>query len=131
VTDRPERPTRLPGYTWLALGLPIGGLIGWLTQISDRAGDRRLGVFLLVLSLLSLVLGVALLGSSRPALRAASLLLSAAWAVAAMIIFAVADFTTDKLWGAGLTGLVALATGAVVVFGQTGTSVDHGAESGR
>ncbi len=110
VTDRPARSTRPLGFTWLALGVPVGGFIGWLAQISDRAEDRRFGAFLLVLSLSALALGVALVRSARPGLRAASLVLSAAWVVAAGGVLIVADFTTDKLWGVGLTGLVALAT---------------------
>jgi hypothetical protein len=50
--------------------------------------------------------------------RVASPLLSAAWVVAAAIVFVVADFTADKLWGAGLTGLVALATLSVAATGR-------------
>ena len=45
-------------------------------------------------------------------------LLSAAWVGAAAIVFVVADFTADKLWGAGLTGLVALATLSVAATGR-------------
>lgn len=110
--------TRPLGYTWLALGVPIGGLIGWLAQLSDHVGDRRFGTVLWVLSLLSLVLGIGLLASSRLTLQIASLILSAAWVAAATIVFVGADFTTDKLWGAGLTGLVAVATLSVATFGR-------------
>lgn len=118
VIDRPDRSALPLACTWLALGVPIGGMIGWLAQMSDRAADREFGTFLLVLSLLSLVLGVGLLASSRTGLLVASLLLSAAWVGAAAIVFVVADFTTDKLWGVGLTGLVAFATLSVAAFGR-------------
>lgn len=118
VIDRADRSARPLGYSWLALGVPIGGLIGWLAQMSDRAADREFGTFMLVLSLLSLVLGVGLLASSGSPMLVASLLLSAAWVAAAAIVFVVADFTTDKLWGVGLTGLVALATLSVAAIGR-------------
>ena len=118
VIDRPDRSTRPLGYTWLVLGVPIGGLVGWLAQMSDRVADREFGSYLLVLSLLSLVLGVGLLASSRTRLLVASLLLSAAWMAAAVTVFVVADFTTDKLWGVGLTGLVAVATLSLAAFGR-------------
>ena len=101
--------------SWLVLGLPIGGFIGWLAQISDRVEDRRFGQVLLALAALSLVLGIALLVTSRPALRTASLALSAGWAAAAVYIAVVADFSSDKLWGAGLTGLVAVGTAVLAV----------------
>ena len=114
-TRQAARPLAI---AWLALGVPVGALIGWLTQMSDRAADRGFGVFLLALSLLSLVLGVGLLASSRASLLVASLLLSAAWFAAAAVVFVAADFTADKLWGAGLTGLVAFATLAVAASGR-------------
>jgi hypothetical protein len=112
------------------LGLPIGGFIGWLTQMSDHAGDRRFGAFSLVLSLLSVVFGHALIRSPRPVVRAASLALSAGWAVAAIIVFVMADFIADKLWGAGLTGFVAVATAAVAILGHRGTSDGQSVEPG-
>ena len=118
TTDGPRQSARPLAITWLALGVPIGGLIGWLTQMSDHAGDRQFGFFLLALSLLSVVLGVGLLASSWAGLLVASLLLSAAWIAAAATAFVVADFTTDKLWGAGLTGLVAFATLAAAASGR-------------
>ena len=116
--DGPRPSARPLAITWLALGVPIGGLIGWLTQMSDHAGDRQFGVFLLALSLLSLALGVGLLASSRAGLLVASLVLSAAWVVAAAIVLVVADFTADKVWGAGLAGLVAFATLAAAASGR-------------
>jgi hypothetical protein len=116
VIDRPGKSARPLGWTWLAVGVPIGGLIGWLAQMSDHAGDRRFGALLLVLSLLSLVLGIALLAWSESALLVGSLGLSAAWAAAAAIVLDMADFTADRIWGAGLTGLVALATVSVLAF---------------
>ena len=129
--DGPRQAARPLAITWLALGVPIGALIGWLTQMSDHAGDRAFGVFLLALSLVSLVLGVGLLASSRASLLVASLLLSAAWVAAAVIVFVVADFTTDKLWGAGLTGLVAFATLAVAASGRRHDVRAGGGVSGR
>ena len=116
VIERPRRAARLLAIMWLALGVPIGGLIGWLAQMSDHAGDRRFGTFLLVLSLLSLVLGAGLLRSSTSGVLIASLVLSTAWVAATAIVFVVADFTTDKLWGGGLTGLVAVATLTAAAF---------------
>ena len=116
VIDRPGKSARPLGCTWLAVGVPIGGLIGWLAQMSDHAGDRQFGALLLVLSLLSLVLGVALLAWSGSALLVGSLGLSAAWAAAAAIVLVMADFTADRIWDAGLTGLVALATVSVLAF---------------
>ena len=88
---------------WLVLGVPIGGLIGWLAQISDRASDREQEGAEPVLSLWSLVLGVGLLGSTRTGVLVASLLLSTASMGAAAIVFVVTDFTADRVWGAGLT----------------------------
>jgi hypothetical protein len=129
--DGPCQSARPLAITWLALGVPVGALIGWLTQMSDNAADRAFGIFLLALSLLSLVLGVGLLASSRASLLVASLLLSAAWVAAAAIVFVVADFTTDKLWGAGLTGLVALATLAVAASGRRLNARAGGGASGR
>ncbi|MGH8937895.1 MAG: hypothetical protein ACRDV2_00935 [Actinomycetes bacterium] len=114
-TDRSHRPAGRLGIAWLALGLPVGALIGWLARISDHEGDRRYGTFLLVLAALSVVLGVALVQAYRPWLRATSLALSGAWFVAAGVAFAVADFVTDKLWGGGLTGLVAVVTAALAL----------------
>lgn len=116
VIDRTQRFPRPLGYMWLVLGVPIGGLIGWLAQMSDHAADRHFGTFLLVLALLSLVLGVGLLRSSRSGLVVASLVLSAAWVAAAAIVLVGADFIADKAWGAGLTGLVAVATVLVAVL---------------
>ena len=63
--------TRALGVCWLALGVPVGVLIGWLLQISDNAQDRQFGAYLLALGALALVLGVALVQRSRPRLRAA------------------------------------------------------------
>lgn len=98
---------------WLALGLPVGALVGWLAQLSDRAGDRAYGAFLLVLAAVSLALGVGLLVTRLRWLFVASLTGSAAWLVAACIAVAVADFTADKAWGGGLTGVVAVVTAAL------------------
>ena len=116
--DGHHRSARPLAITWLVLGVPIGGLIGLLTQMSDHAADREFGTFLLALSLLSLVLGGGLLASSRTSLLVASLLLSAAWVVAAAIVLVAADFTTDKLWGVGLTGLVAVVTLSVAALNR-------------
>jgi hypothetical protein len=77
-----------------------------------------LATFLLVLSLSSLVLAVRLLVSSTPGVLVASLLLSTAWVTAAAIVFVVADFTADTVWGAGPTGLVAVATLAAAASGR-------------
>jgi hypothetical protein len=88
-------------------------LVGWLLQISDSAQDRRFGVYLLALAVLSLVLGLALVQRSRPRLRGASLGASGLWILAAVFAVALADFPTDRLWGGGLTGLVAVVTGAL------------------
>jgi hypothetical protein len=104
--------TRL-GAAWLALGVPVGALIGWLAQTSDHDADRRYGTFLLVLALLCAAIGVALVQTYRPWFRAASLALSGAWLVAAGIAVIAADFTADKLWAGGLTGLVAVVTAAL------------------
>jgi uncharacterized membrane protein HdeD (DUF308 family) len=114
-TDRSHRSSTGLGVAWLALGVPVGGLIGWLTQLSDHDGDRRYGTFLLVLAALSAAVGVVLVQRPRQRLLTASLALSAAWLVAAGIAWTVADFTTDKLWGAGLTGAVAVVTAALAL----------------
>ena len=111
-TDRSHRSTTGLGVAWLALGVPVGGLVGWLTQMSDHDGDRQYGTFLLALAALSAALGVVLVQTSRPWLLTASLALSAAWLIASGIAWTVADFITDKLWGAGLTGAVAVVTAA-------------------
>ena len=113
-TGRSRRSNRL-GVAWLALGLPVGALIGWLAQLSDHEGDRRYGTFLLLLAALSVALGVALVQTYRPWFRPASLALSGAWLVAAGIAVNVADFTTDKLWGGGLAGLVAVVTATMAL----------------
>ena len=105
--------TRALGVSWLVLGVPVGALVGWLLQISDSAQDRRFGVYLLALGMLSLVLGLTLVQRSRPRLRGASLGASGLWVFAAVIAVALADFPTDRLWGGGLTGLVAVVTGAL------------------
>ena len=114
-TDRSHRSTTGLGVAWLALGVPVGGLIGWLTQMSDHDGDRQYGIFLLALAALSAAVGVLLVQRSRPWLVMASLALSAAWLVAAGIAWTIPDFTADKLWGAGLTGAVAVVTGALAL----------------
>lgn len=118
-TDRSHRTatTRL-GVVWLALGLPVGLLIGWLAQMSDHEADQRYGTFLLVLAALSAALGAALMVAYQPWFRAASLALSGAWLVAAGIAVTVAEFTADKLWGGGLTGLVAVVTAAAALGGR-------------
>ena len=107
--------TRLLGISWLALGAPVGLFVGWLLQISDAAQDRRFGGFLLVLGALSVVLGIALVRRSRPLLRQVSLGASGLWLVAAAVAVAIADFPSDRLWGGGLTGLVAVVTGALAL----------------
>jgi hypothetical protein len=113
TTTRPGSRTRALGVSWLALGVPVGALVGWLLQISDNAQDRRFGAYLLALAILSLGLGLTLVQGSRPRLRVASLAASALWVLAAVIAVALADFSTDRLWGGGLTGLVAVVTGAL------------------
>ena len=110
-----RRRTRLLGTSWLTLGLPIGLFVGWLLQISDTAQDRQFGGFLLLLGAFSLVLGLALVLWSRPRLRHVSLGASGLWVVAAVVAVALADFTSDRLWGGGLTGLVAVVTGALAL----------------
>lgn len=107
--------TRALGVSWLALGVPVGALVGWLLQISDSAQDRRFGGYLLALALLSLVLGLTLVQRSRPRLRVASLGASGLWVLAAGFAVVLADFPTDRLWGGGLTGLVAVVTGALAL----------------
>jgi hypothetical protein len=112
-TDR-LRP-RLLGTSWLALGMPVGLFLGWLLQISDNAQDRQFGGFLLVLGALSLALGLALILRSWPRLRQVSVGASGLWLVAGAIAVAIADFPSDRLWGGGLTGLVAVVTGALAL----------------
>ena len=112
-TDR--RPLRLLGTSWLALGMPVGLFLGWLLQISDTAQDRQFGGFLLVLGALSVVLGIALVRRPKPRLRQVSLGASGLWLVAAAVAVAIADFPSDRLWGGGLTGLVAVVTGALAL----------------
>jgi len=90
-------------------------LLGWLLQISDSAQDRRFGVFLLVLAVLSLVLGLILVQRSRPRLWAVSLGASGLWVLACGLAVVLADFPSDRLWGGGLTGVVAVATGALAL----------------
>jgi len=118
--SRPSR-TRALGVSWLALGLPVGALLGWLLQISDSAQDRRYGGFLLVLAVLSLVLGLLLVQRSRPRLRVVSLGASALWVLAFGLAIALADFPTDRLWGGGLTGLVAVVTGTLALAKRPGS----------
>lgn len=110
-----RRQTRLLGTSWLALGAPVGLFVGWLLQISDNAQDRQFGGFLLLLGALSVVLGIALVQRSRPRLKPASLGASGLWLVAAAGAVAIADFPSDRLWGGGLTGLVAVVTGSLAL----------------
>jgi hypothetical protein len=110
-----SRRPRLLGTTWLVLGMPVGLFLGWLLQISDTAQDRQFGGFLLVLGALSLALGLALILRSWPRLRQVSVGASGLWLVAAAIAVAIADFPSDRLWGGGLTGLVAVVTGALAL----------------
>jgi peptidoglycan/LPS O-acetylase OafA/YrhL len=112
-TDR--RRTRLLGISWLALGMPVGLFLGWLLQISDTAQDRQFGGLLLLLGAFSVVLGLALVRRARTRLRPASLGASGLWLVAAVVAVALADFPSDRLWGGGLTGLVAVVTGALAL----------------
>ena len=112
-TDR--RPPRLLGTSWLALGMPVGLFLGWLLRISDTAQDRRFGSFLLVLGALSVVLGIALVRRPKRLLRQVSLGASGLWLVAAAVAVVIADFPSDRLWGGGLTGLVAVVTGALAL----------------
>jgi MFS family permease len=100
---------------WLVLGVPVGALIGWLARISDRAGDRAYGSYLLALAAVSLALGLGLLMTRPRWLFVASLTGSAAWLVAAGTAVAVADFTADKAWGGGLTGVVAVVTAGLAI----------------
>lgn len=107
--------TRALGVCWLAFGVPIGGFVGWLLQISDTAQDRHFGLYLIALGALALVLGVALAQRSRPRLRMVSLGASGLWVLASGLAVVLADVATDALWGAGLTGLVAVVTGALAL----------------
>jgi drug/metabolite transporter (DMT)-like permease len=95
--------------------MPVGLFLGWLLQISDTAQDRQFGGFLLVLGALSAVLGITLVRRWRPRLRQVSLGTSGLWLVAAAVAVAIADFPSDRLWGGGLTGLVAVVTGALAL----------------
>jgi hypothetical protein len=70
---------------------------------------------LLVLGALSVLLGLALVRRSRPRLRRVSLGASGLWLVAAAVAVALADFPSDRLWGGGLTGPVAVVTGALAL----------------
>ena len=108
-----DRRFRALGVCWLALGVPVGFLVGWLLQISDSAQDRRFGGYLLALGMLSLVLGLILVQKSGPRLRVASLVASGLWVLASCFAVVLADFPSDRMWGGGLTGLVALVTGAL------------------
>ena len=101
------------GMCWLTLGVPVGALVGWLLQISDSAQDRRFGGYLLALGMLSLTLGLTLIRRSGLRLRVVSLGLSGLWALAACLAVVLADFPTDRVWGGGLIGLVAVVTGAL------------------
>jgi hypothetical protein len=107
--------TRALGVCWLALGVPVGALVGLFLQGSDFAQDRRYGGYLLALGVLSLVLGLTLVQRSRPRLRVVSLGASGLWVLAAGLAVVLADFPTDRLWGGGLTGLVAVVTGALAL----------------
>ena len=119
TTTIPTRSrTRALGVSWLALGVPVGALVGWLLQISDSAQDRRFGWFLLVLAVLSLVLGLTLVRWTSPRLRVISLGASCLWVMAAGLAVVLADFPTDRLWGGGLTGLVAVVTGTLALLSR-------------
>jgi hypothetical protein len=86
-----------------------------LLQISDSAQDRRFGGYLLVLGTLSLVLGLTLVQKSGRWLRVASLGASCLWVLASCVAAMLADFPSDRMWGGGLTGLVAVVTGALAL----------------
>lgn len=110
--------TRALRISWLALGLPIGAFVGWLLQTSDSSEDRRFGAYLLALGLLSLVLGLTLVRGSGPRLLVVSRVATGLWVIAAVVAVALADFPADRLWGGGLTGLVALVTGGLALAGR-------------
>lgn len=115
TTISSRRRFRAVGVCWLALGVPVGFLVGWLLQISDSAQDRRFGGVLLALGTLSLVLGLIMLQRSGPRLRVASLGASGLWVLASYLAVMLADFPSDQMWGGGLTGLVAVVTGALAL----------------
>lgn len=116
LTANQRHRNRATGLSWLALGVPVGALLGWVLQISDSAQDRRFGWFLLVLAVLSLVLGLTLVRWTSPRLHVISLGASCLWVMAAGLAVVLADFPTDRLWGGGLTGLVAAVTGTLALL---------------
>lgn len=113
---------RAIGLSWLAFGAPVGTLLGWVLQISDSAQDRRFGWFLLALAVLSLLLGLTLLRGTSRWPRMISLGMSCLWVLAAVIAVSLADFPTDRLWGGGLAGLVAVITGALALSTRRGAA---------
>ena len=118
LTASERHRNRAIGLSWLGLGVPVGALLGWVLQISDSAQDRRFGWFLLVLAVLSLVLGLTLVRWTSPRLRVISLGASCLWVMAAGLAVVLADFPTDRLWGGGLTGLVAVVTGTLALLSR-------------
>ena len=118
TTTSSQRRYLALGVCWLALGVPVGFLVGWLVQISDNAQDRRFGGYLLALGMLALVLGLILVRKSGPRLRVGSLCASCLWVLASGLAVVLADFPSDRMWGGGLTGLVAVVTGALALVAR-------------
>ena len=118
TTISSSRSFRALGVCWLALGVPVGFLVGWLVQISDSAQDRRFGGYLLALGMLALVLGLILVRKSGPRLRVTSLGASCLWVLASCLAVVIADFPSDRMWGGGLTGLVAAVTGTLALMAR-------------
>lgn len=112
LRPREHRNPRLRplGITWLAAAAAVAVPAYMLTAVSDHPDDRTPGVILTVLVATGVGLGGWLLTSPTRSARLASLLGSAAWLLAAVLVYPTQDFTADALWAAGVPALAAVVT---------------------
>jgi hypothetical protein len=87
-----------------------------LLAVSDLPGDRAPGTVLSLMTLGGLAVGGWVLTRPGAASRTASLAMSAAWLVGAVVVYPTQEFTADAVWAAGVPAVVALVTGALALW---------------
>jgi hypothetical protein len=108
-------PRRWLALIWIGAAIPTALVALLLLALSEQDEARVAGWVLAGLAVTGVVLGGWLTGRGRHASPAASLALSAVWAVAALALWTTQDFLADRLWVSGVPLVVAVVTAVVAV----------------